>query len=96
MEVSVKYFVALAIKLEVGLTSEATIRGANWDDEYVLAKGELYWSLDNNHGAQHAIDGQTYAMELQLVHYNKNSGDLEKAAAKEGGLIITSLLFEVK
>lgn len=53
-----------------------------------------YRSLDDKHGAQHALNGKAFALEMQLVHYLKTLGSLEKASKNAEGVLVTSILFE--
>lgn len=85
----------LSFKLENDLTSQATMRAAEWKDEYILGKGDIYWSLEDKYGAQHSLDGQTYPLEMQLVHYLKSAGSIENGAKQTDGIIVTSILFEI-
>ncbi|CAL8069249.1 unnamed protein product [Orchesella dallaii] len=77
-------------------TSKAMIAGMDedWKFVYVLAKADLFWSMDNNYGAQHAVGKQTFPFELQLVHYKKGLESLDKAAPTKHGILVLSILFE--
>ncbi|ODN02452.1 Carbonic anhydrase 7 [Orchesella cincta] len=77
-------------------TTRAMIAGMDedWKFVYVLAKADLFWSMDNNYGAQHAVGKQTFPFELQLVHYKKSLGSLTSAAAEKHGILVLSVLFE--
>jgi len=75
-------------------TSEATIRGEKWDDEYVLSMGILFWGSQDSQGSQHTINSRGYSLELQLIHFSKKHKKLETAAKKKAGILVTCVLFE--
>lgn len=75
--------------------SQAAIRGEGWSDQYILGMGVLHFSRENTYGAQHAHMGESYALELQLVHYAKQLKSLKEASGKEDGILVTCTLFQV-
>jgi len=78
-------------------SSDASVRGENWDEEYIFAKGQFQWShnfLDGVGGAGHRVNGRVYPVEMELLHYRRSDGSLEKAWTT-GGVLILSILMRV-
>jgi len=87
----------MSIRFENNGRSQARARVCK-GSEYNLRQIEVFWSLNNNFGAQHALDGQPHALELQLVHFKMT--DQGTNLAKEGQTqpnpkIVFSIIFEV-
>ncbi|CAG7825646.1 unnamed protein product [Allacma fusca] len=86
---------------DVDKLSEPRIRGPDWDDEYVLAKGYFHWQLKNltvkNSDGTTVFNTNSTAppLEMELVHYAKKYDSLEKAAKQADGIIVTAHLFEL-
>ena len=81
--------------------TNARIRGPDWEDEYILAKGVFHWQLKNL--TVKNPDGTTVfntnsvdpPLEMELVHFASKFGTLEAAAKEPQGILITGHLFEV-
>ncbi|CAL4097252.1 unnamed protein product, partial [Meganyctiphanes norvegica] len=62
---------------------------------YNLAQFHFHWGCENNRGSEHTVDGNRYAMELHLVHYNTNYGNLSEALKYDDGLAVLGIFFDV-
>ncbi|CAL4065444.1 unnamed protein product, partial [Meganyctiphanes norvegica] len=83
--------------------------GASWDSSldlrtitdggltgvYALAQFHFHWGCENNRGSEHTVDGTRYAMELHLVHYKTEYGNLSNALKYEDGLAVLGVFFDV-
>ncbi|CAL4164042.1 unnamed protein product [Meganyctiphanes norvegica] len=83
--------------------------GASWDSGldprtitdggltgvYALAQFHFHWGCENNRGSEHTVDGTRYAMELHLVHYKTEYGNLSNALKYEDGLAVLGVFFDV-
>ncbi len=67
-----------------------------WDDEYIFAKGVLHWGGDDERGAEHTLHSERYPLEIEFVHYKRSEKSLEEAAKKKFGVMIASVLYEVR
>jgi len=77
-------------------TPTATVSGLIVDfNTFTPAEIKLRWGATNTKGSEHKIDGQTYAMEMQVTHRNTDYATLEDATAESDGIMIMSFLFQV-
>jgi carbonic anhydrase 2 len=58
-------------------------------DVYAFFNFHLHWS------SEHTIDGQSYAAELHIVHFNTKYGDITTALGKSDGLAVVGVTYEV-
>lgn len=83
--------------LQVTLTrNESVVTGGPLTDRYQLAVIRFHWGNDNSSGSEHSIDGQSYPLEVQLIHWNKDLyKNIGEAMTGENGMCIIALLCQV-
>jgi len=65
-------------------------------DKFKLLQFHFHWGSSNDRGSEHTIDGQSFAMEMHLVHVNKKYlDDIPTALTKPDGLAVVGIMFVV-
>jgi len=63
---------------------------------YKLLQFHFHWGSTNDRGSEHTVDGQSYAMEMHLVHVKKDYLDnVNEALASPDGLAVVGIMFVV-
>jgi carbonic anhydrase len=63
---------------------------------YKLLQFHFHWGSTNDRGSEHTVDGQSYAMEMHLVHVKKDYlDDVNEALASPDGLAVVGIMFVV-
>nr|ANJ59782.1 alpha carbonic anhydrase 6 [Exaiptasia diaphana] len=63
---------------------------------YQLAMIRFHWSTDDSTGSEHQIDGNTYPLEMQFLHWNRELyKNIGQALTGENGLCIVAVFFQV-
>jgi len=63
--------------------------------EYIFAQFHFHWGRDSMQGSEHTINGVRYPMELHLVHFKAEYGDLGEAIKQADGLAVLGIMFEI-
>lgn len=63
------------------------------NEEYNLDHLHFHWGCENSRGSEHTVEGQSYSMELHLVHYKASYGSVEEAIKHSDGLFVIALFF---
>ncbi|XP_044587854.1 carbonic anhydrase 1-like [Cotesia glomerata] len=71
------------------------VRGGSLDGEYIKHSYQFRWGSDIKNGSEHQLDGKSYAMEMQVVNYNRKFGSYEEAEGSENGLVLYSLFYKL-
>jgi len=72
------------------------IRNGSLDGNYKLLQFHFHWGSTNDRGSEHTVDGQSFAMEMHLVHIKKAyMDDVAKALSKPDGLAVVAVMFVV-
>ncbi|KAL4234141.1 Carbonic anhydrase [Mactra antiquata] len=80
---------------KVNIKNKSVLGGGPLSDEYRLEQFHLHWGNSDNHGSEHTIDGQTYAAELHLVHYNCTKyTSFSEAVDKPDGLAVLGIMIQ--
>jgi len=66
--------------------------GAN---TYQLDQFHAHWGGENSRGSEHLVDGEAFAAEIHLVHFNQKYGDFETAMDKDDGLAVLGVFAKV-
>ncbi|KDR09625.1 Carbonic anhydrase, partial [Zootermopsis nevadensis] len=70
--------------------------GGPLEDSYRLQQFHCHWGFQSDKGSEHTVDGQPFAGELHLVHWNKNKyANCGEAAAFADGLAVLGVLLKV-
>ena len=60
--------------------------------KFQFAEAHFHWGEDDNKGSEHQIDGQSFPMEMHLVHWNLDVGQtLKEAVEKDTGISLQVL-----
>nr|WBW70110.1 venom protein [Lampona murina] len=65
------------------------------DDKYQFEQLHFHWGSDSKKGSEHKINGQSFPLEMHLVHRNADYKSVEAAVHKEDGLAVLSVLFKL-
>lgn len=78
-----------------GKDSELT-GGPLGEDKYVLEQFHCHWGSTDAKGSEHTVDGQSYAGELHLVHWNQTKYEsFAEAARHPDGLAVLGVFIKV-
>lgn len=78
-----------------GKDSELT-GGPLGSDKYVLEQFHCHWGSTDDKGSEHTVDGQSFAGELHLVHWNQTKYEsFAEAARHPDGLAVLGVFIKV-
>ncbi|CAD1478911.1 unnamed protein product, partial [Heterotrigona itama] len=70
--------------------------GPLMDDVYKLEQYHCHWGCSDSRGSEHTVNGQAFAGELHLVHWNTSKYNTFAEAAKASdGLAVLGLFLKV-
>jgi len=75
--------------------SEIYTEGGNLPGKYIFAQAHFHWGLDSGRGSEHLINGDSYPMEVHLVHFNTKYQDIGKAISEPDGLAVLGTMFHI-
>ncbi|XP_074064674.1 carbonic anhydrase 2-like isoform X2 [Macrotis lagotis] len=74
----------------------AVLSGGPLECNYRLIQLHFHWGgSDNPKGSEHIVDGNKYAAELHLVHWNTKYDDFQVAVTKDDGLAVVGVFLEI-
>uniref|UniRef100_A0A6P7F8M6 Carbonic anhydrase n=1 Tax=Diabrotica virgifera virgifera TaxID=50390 RepID=A0A6P7F8M6_DIAVI len=81
---------------KVGVKGKGSeLKGGPLDDEYVLDQFHCHWGETNDKGSEHTIDGEPFAGELHMVHWNSAKyADINEAASNPDGLSVLGVFLK--
>lgn len=80
---------------KINLRNKSEILGGPLNDVYRLEQFHLHWGSDDFHGSEHTINGQTFAAELHLVHWNCTKySSFAEAVSKPDGLAVLGVMIQ--
>jgi len=59
----------------------------------MFEQGHWHWGSAEDVGSEHMIDGQSYPLELHLVHYNEKYSTFDEALKHPDGLLVLGLFY---
>ena len=62
-------------------------------DKYYVVSIHFHWGPNDTVGSEHTVGGETFALEMHIVHANVNY-DLEDAVNHFDGFLVIGLIFE--
>ncbi|KAI9562922.1 alpha-carbonic anhydrase [Daphnia sinensis] len=71
------------------------ISGGGLPGRYYFEQLHFHWG-EGSRGSEHKIDGQQYAAELHIVHYNAKYENFMEASGEEGGVAALAILIELQ
>jgi len=84
-----------AAQVEIDAAAAPRIDDGGLGGEYIFAQFHFHWGSDSSKGSEHTINGVRYPMEMHLVHYKKDYGDIRGALGKKDGLAVLGVMFEI-
>lgn len=83
-------------RVDVNGNGSELVGGPLKDDVYVLEQFHCHWGCSDNSGSEHTVDGESYAGELHMVHWNKSKyATFGEAAGHPDGLAVTGVFLKV-
>jgi len=82
-------------QVEIDAAAAPRISSGGLDGEYIFAQLHLHWGGDSSRGSEHTINGVRYPMEMHLLHYKKDYGDIRGALEEADGLAVLGVMFEI-
>lgn len=80
---------------KVDISKDSELEGGPLSDKYRLEQFHLHWGSTDDHGSEHTVDGQAYAAELHLVHWNCTKyASFGEAVNKHDGLAVLGIMIE--
>lgn len=84
---------SVVVKMPAG--AGIALSGGQLPNTFVLDHFHMHWGSANNQGSEHSLNGQHYALEFHLVHYNSKYGSVSEAANQTDGLAVCGVLVSV-
>lgn len=73
----------------------SSLEGGPLSDKYEAVQFHFHWGNASDHGSEHTVDGETFAAEFHLVHYNTGLfGSFGEAASADNGLCVLGVLLK--
>lgn len=66
-------------------------------NQYKLAELHFHWGSTNQQGSEHSINGQTFPMEMHLVHYNEKYSNINDAldSGDDDALAVVAIMYHI-
>lgn len=74
--------------LKIHTTQHSDIKGGPLTGTYRLEQFHFHWGSNDKKGSEHTLNGNMFAAELHLVHYNTKYKTFAEAADKPDGLAV--------
>lgn len=75
--------------------TKPTLSGGPLSGKYEFSQLHFHWGDNDNIGSERAINGKKYPIELHLVFFKKEYGNIASALNHPDGICALSCLFEV-
>ena len=62
---------------------------------YIFHQMHFHWSSKNSQGSEHTKSGTTFPLEVQLIHFKEDYGDIQSAMKQPEGIAILAIFFQV-
>lgn len=73
----------------------SVLEGGPLNHQYELEQYHCHWGENNNVGAEHLVNGQSYAAEIHFVNWNKRYGSFNEALKHGDGLAVLGVFLKV-
>ncbi|XP_072249196.1 carbonic anhydrase 4b [Leuresthes tenuis] len=80
--------------VQLDLPLGMVISGGNLAAHYKAIELHLHWGKDGGPGSEHTIDGETFVMEMHIVHIKEEYGSLSQALKDRTGVAVLGFFFE--
>ena len=84
-----------SIKFSFETSKPTTISGGDLNGEFLLSHGTFHWGSTDTEGSEHMVEGKSFPLEIQLVHYNSKYGSYKKSVGKKDGLAVFAVLHKL-
>ncbi|XP_029447461.1 carbonic anhydrase 3-like [Rhinatrema bivittatum] len=74
---------------------KSVLKGGPLHGVYRLQQFHFHWGSSDDHGSEHVVDGEKYAAELHLVHWNKLYGSYNEAVKHPDGVAILAIFVKI-
>nr|QGA42399.1 carbonic anhydrase [Eptatretus stoutii] len=72
------------------------LSGGPLDGHFRMNQLHMHWGCDEHAGSEHSVDGNTYAAELHMVHWNSSKySNMQQAVAQPDGLAVIGVFIQV-
>uniref|UniRef100_A0A0L8I5X5 Carbonic anhydrase n=1 Tax=Octopus bimaculoides TaxID=37653 RepID=A0A0L8I5X5_OCTBM len=72
-----------------------TLSGGGLSGIYTALQFHFHWGSSDNYGSEHFLDGNSFPMEMHIVHYSQKYPNISEALTKKNGLAVLAIFFEV-
>lgn len=73
-----------------------SLSGGPLEDDFAVAQFHFHWGQSSDHGSEHTVDGQSYAAECHIVHFNKTKySNIGEAVNQSDGLCVLGMFVKV-
>ncbi|XP_063226615.1 carbonic anhydrase 7-like [Bacillus rossius redtenbacheri] len=83
------------VMLQMNRTEEAVVSGGPLSGDYSFAQLHFHWGANDSMGSEDTINNHTFPLELHMVFFKREYGDVTKAMHYEDGLTVLAVFFEV-
>jgi len=79
------------------LATTPVVTGGGLPGTYNFHHIHVHWGSVSTHGSEHTVDGESYPMEMHLVHYNSIYDDINAAVASGAwdALAVVGFFFDI-
>ncbi|KAK6644355.1 hypothetical protein RUM43_000622 [Polyplax serrata] len=83
------------VKLEIHGSPQPTLSGGPLTGSYIFSQLHFHWGANDSFGSEDLINNRSFPMELHMVFYKKEYGDVNLATNFKDGLCVVSVFYEV-
>ncbi|CAH0394947.1 unnamed protein product [Bemisia tabaci] len=82
------------VMLKYNFSSPASIKGGPLQKEYFFEQMHFHWGTNDSIGSEDLINNHSFPMELHMVFYNSDYGNIDNASNYKDGLVVLATFFE--
>ncbi|XP_018907151.1 carbonic anhydrase 2 isoform X2 [Bemisia tabaci] len=83
------------VMLKYNFSSPASIKGGPLQKEYFFEQMHFHWGTNDSIGSEDLINNHSFPMELHMVFYNSDYGNIDNASNYKDGLVVLATFFEI-
>lgn len=83
------------VVLSLTPSQETTVSGGPLRGEYAFSQLHFHWGANDSVGSEDLINGHSFPMELHMVCYKTEYGDMETALTYKDGLAVLAVFYDV-
>ena len=77
-------------------SSNSKMQGKELDGTFRSFEGHFHWGSTNSQGSEHWLNGESSAMEINILHYNEKYASPSEAMTQNDGLAVVGVLVDVQ